>query len=207
MFLGFAVGWIVGWPIIIGSCVVIGYFMLKEEKTRSLEFKNRCDELGVIYKPHLSDEAREFYIGVSEEKGTVLMQFRISTNHVEEIFFALREVLNVELSLDDNSIYKAGPLAALTSAAIGGVAFGGAGAIVGLLTTSHVRRGKIGNLILKLRMNNIDTPLIQVAFIVKPAKSSSSDTIARLELAEKWTNLIEVLRYRIAESQLANQKA
>lgn len=201
IYLGFKIGWTEGFVLIAGSIILAGIFSSRNKKSIIQKFNSRCQELGIDYKPHHSDSERDLLIGVSEGKGTILTWCRDSGYEIEENYFDLHDVLNVELSLDDNSIYKAGPISALTAAAIGGVAFGGAGAIVGSLTTGHVGKGKISSLVLKLRVNDIETPLIQIHFITKPLKLSSKDATTRLEIAEKWTNLIEVMRHRIAEKQ------
>jgi len=199
IYIGFESGWIEGSILIIGSIVLIGVISAKKQKSLLSRFESRCRDLGLEYKPHHSDPERDLLIGISENDGTVLAWCRVSDYEIYEKYIDLHDVLNVELSLDDNAIYKAGPIAALSAAAIGGAAFGGAGAIVGSLTTNQVGKGKISSLVLKLLINDIDTPMIQIPFVLKPIKLASKDGAARLEIAEKWTNLIEVMRHRIAE--------
>jgi hypothetical protein len=199
VYLIFAVHWVVGLVVIIGSIYVSVVALSKREKGIASEFEASCQQHRVTYKPNYSDSGRDFFLGLSEEDATLLVQFRVSDDKVKERLINLREILNVELVVNDLSVYKAGPIASLTAAAIGGAAFGGAGAIVGSLTSGHISRGKIGNATLKLRANDIDEPLIEIPFVNKPIKASSTESKARLSLAEKWTNLIEVMRFRLAQ--------
>ena len=124
----------------------------------------------------------------------------------EDKLIDVHKVLNVELSIDDKTVYKAGSIASLAGAAVGGVTFGGAGAIVGSLTSARKNTGKISNLSIKLRINDTNNPLLEINFIDKPTKSSNEDVIKKMKVAEKWTNLIEVMRHRIAESKSTPQK-
>ncbi len=199
VYLVFAVNWVLGLIVIIGSGIGIGMMMSQIAKDMASEFEGLCQQHCVIYKPNYSDSKREFRLGLSEDDATILVQFRASDYEIKERLIKLREILNVELVVNDLSVYKAGPIASLSAAAIGGVAFGGAGAIVGSLTSGHVGRGKIGNVTLKLRANDIDEPLIEIPFVRKSVKASSAESQTRLSLAEKWTNLIEVMRFRLAQ--------
>lgn len=200
VYLVFAVHWVVGLAVIIGSVYVAVVALLKRGKDVASEFEASCQQHRVTYKPNYSDPARDFFLGLSEEDATLLVQFRVTDYKVKARLIKLREILNVELVVNDLSVYKAGPIASLSAAAIGGVAFGGAGAIVGSLTSGHVGHGKIGNVTIKLRANDIDEPLIEIPFVNKSVKASSAESQARLRLAEKWTNLIEVMRFRLAQS-------
>jgi hypothetical protein len=172
-------------------------------KDRVSEFEASCQQHRVSYKSNYSDSGRESFLGLSEEEAILLVQFRVTDYEVKERIIKLREILDVELVVNDRSVYKAGPIASLSAAAIGGIAFGGAGAIVGSLTSSRVGHGKIGNVALKLRANDIDEPFIEIPFITKSVKVSSVEAQARLDLAEKWTNLIQVIRFRLAQPPAA----
>jgi hypothetical protein len=199
IYLVFAVHWILGLIVIIGSIFGIGVITSRIAKDRVSEFEASCQQHRVSYKSNYSDSGREFFLGLSEEEAILLVQFRVTDYEVKERIIKLREILNVDLVVNDLSVYKAGPIASLSAAAIGGVAFGGAGAIVGSLTSGYVGHGKIGNATLKLRANDIDEPLIEIPFVNKSVKASSAESQVRLGLAEKWTNLIEVMRFRLAE--------
>ncbi|MFC1844821.1 glycine zipper family protein, partial [Thermodesulfobacteriota bacterium] len=121
----------------------------------------------------------------------ILMRFPSSSLYIQDEFIDLQNVLNVELSINNNTVYKAGSIASLAGAAIGGLTFGGAGAIVGALTSGRIKKGNISSLALKLRMNDTSRPLIEINFINKPAKSSNKDVIAKMKIAEEYYTVLE----------------
>lgn len=183
--------------------IILALFTWRQRKRLRKEtesFAAVCNAHGVTYKPNHSDPHRAFFFGLSETSSTVVAQFRISDAELQVLKFDVSEVLNVELDVGDKAVYRAGPIATLSSAAVGGMAFGGAGAIVGSLASGQIGRGKLGAITLQLRVDDIEQPVIRIPFLPRPAKSSSADTKARLVLAEKWTNVIEVLRSRLAKA-------
>ena len=114
---------------------------------------------------------------------------------MQDVLVDIREVLNVELSIGNNTVYQGGPIASLAGAAVGGIVSGGFGAIVGSIAAGKIGSGKISDVTLNLRVNDINTPLVQVEFVPKRMKSSKAGPL--LKAAENWTNLIEVMRSRI----------
>jgi len=211
--LSFAVHPIPGLFLSIGSALagaVLSYQLKREMalyvRNSVSDFEATCKQHHVTYKANFSDTDLGFFLGLSEEDATLLICCRTNTLNVYEIkerCIKLREIINVELVVNDLSVYKAGPIASLSAAAIGGIAFGGAGAIVGSLTSGQVGHGKIGAATLKLRANNIEEPLIEVPFISRSIKASSIEAKKRVSLAEKWTNLIEVMRLRLGNLSAA----
>jgi len=215
-FFGTIVGWVSVWiPILLGISTVWAYSNAYAKSRAEVvkNFKIRCEKEGFTYKPGFSIETpkpkvkkaqeKTFLLGVSEEKNQILIQ--VTYEHdtmMQDWLINVRDVLSVELSLNNNAVYQAGPVASLAAAAAGGLTFGGAGAIVGSLTTGRVGAGKISELVLNLRMDSIDEPLTQIHFISDPVKYSAAQ--AELQLAEKWTNLIEVMRYRLANPDKNN---
>lgn len=172
-------------------------------------FKTRCKKDGLTFKSDFSIEVpdgKSFLIGVSEEKSQLLIGVidggGVMDGGIRDWFIDVKDVLSVELSLNDNSVYQAGSIASLAAAAVGGLTFGGSGAVVGSLTAGRMSAGEISELAINLRMDSVDWPLTKIRFISGPIKSSFVQP--ELELAEKWTNLIEVMRHRLANSDKNN---
>jgi len=196
LYLIYAAGWTVG-LIVVGGGFFLGVFMMGQRSNDLVsEFQEACQRHNVAYKSTYSDAEKEMFLGLSENDANILMQYRISNHGLTKNLVSVTDILNVELAINDLAVYKAGAIASLSAAAIGGIASGGAGAIVGSLAASQFGHGKVSSVTLKLRVNDLDQPLISIPFIRNPAKTSNSDTQACIELAEKWTNLIEVMRFR-----------
>lgn len=207
VFLYGAVSGLIYYPILAILLLVSSILMFGDKyERRALAFKIRCEEKGLTYKPGFSSARptprnpldKIFLIGVSEKDNTILIKTDTADDTDTDMLINVNEIIGVELSLNSNSVYQAGSIMSLAAAAVGGLTFGGAGAIVGSLTAGRKGVGKISELVLNLRMDSIDKPLEKIYFISKPAKASSAE--AELKLAEKWTNLIEVMRYRLANS-------
>ena len=210
-----AFGWIgvlwtfLGFGLLLVGVAFWGAINPASEHEEIKNFKTRCEESGLTYRPDLSIEisppesvmhsnCKRFLLGLSEEKSQILI--RAGEEHsMQDWLINVSDVLSVELSLNNNSVYQAGPIASLAAAAAGGLAFGGAGAVVGSLTAGRMGAGKISELVLNLRMDSVDKPLIKIHFISEPVKSSAAEE--KLQLAEKWINLIEVMRHRLADSR------
>ena len=183
---------------------------------KALAFKILCEEKGLTYKPDysnarptLSNPGKGLLIGISEKQSTILINTETQGTYVVgqdptdgARLINVKDIIGVELLLNSNSVYQAGSIMSLAAAAVGGLTFGGAGAIVGSLTAGRKGQGKISELVLNLRMDSIDKPLEKIYFISKPVKASAAET--ELDLAEKWTNLIEVMRYRLANQDKTN---
>lgn len=166
--------------------------------TQTGKFKNLCKKYKVSFNRELSVPSSRLFIGVSEKSKVVLMSFPskgFSGDRMQDVLVDIREVLNVELSIGNNTVYQGGPIASLAGAAVGGIVSGGFGAIVGSIAAGKIGSGKISDVTLNLRVNDINTPLVQVEFVPKRMKSSKAGPL--LKAAENWTNLIEVMRSRI----------
>jgi hypothetical protein len=57
---------------------------------------------------------------------------------------------------------------------------------------------------LRLRINDIELSHVEIPFLRKPLKASSDEARVRLQLAEHWTNVVEVLRFRAAQPEPLN---
>ena len=189
------------WPIVVAAAVglIIHGFVVQPQriKKQTEKFRALCEDRSTPFREDISDPPSGLFIGVAEETGTVLMSHPISKHQVRDACLNLHDVLDIELSIDQTPVYQAGPIAALSGAALGGAVFGGAGAIVGSVAASQAGKGKVGSIALKLRLDDLETPLVRVDFIAEPIKSSSASNL--LALAENWTNLIEVMRHRIGK--------
>lgn len=164
------------------------------------DFQSACLKVNVQYRADYSDGDRGLFLALSEAEGRFAVQVRAGLKDTwQQCHIDARRILDVELSINDQSVYKAGPVATLAGAAVGGLMFGGFGAVVGALSTTRAGAGKINSVTLKLRMDDISQPLVELPFILEPIKASSDEAKARMALAEKWTNLIQILRHRVTQ--------
>lgn len=163
-------------------------------REREQAFCRLCKEHGVDYKSEVSSPGHDLCIATSPDSETVIIRSPSPGPTGSTLKINVREILSVDLAVDEHSVYESGSV--LPGAAIGGLAFGGAGAIVGALATGGGRtKEEIRKISLRLRMNDLDTPLVVIDFLKSPTPWLTAQD--QLEAAEKWTNLIEVLRHRL----------
>ncbi|WP_342538500.1 SHOCT domain-containing protein [Sporosarcina sp. FSL K6-1540] len=83
--------------------------------------------------------------------------------------FSYNDIVSYELLEDDEVVTSGG----LRRAAVGGVLFGGAGAVVGAVT-GRKNKGVCNNMGIKLTVNNMSQPIVYISFIQTKTKTDSN---------------------------------
>ncbi|POV73733.1 SHOCT domain-containing protein, partial [Acinetobacter sp. ACNIH4] len=80
------------------------------------------------------------------------------------------------------------------SAAIGGLLFGGVGAVVGALT-SEKKEGKVKNIILRIIKNDVSHPTHEIIFLKEDIGFARDSIIVKPaeELMEKWKHKLNII--------------
>ena len=164
-----------------------------EKEQRSTAFDQLCKKHDMAYRAELSSSRRDLHIAVSHDSEIVMMHSASGTLKVR-----VRQILSVDLMVDDRTVYESGSV--LPGAVVGGLALGGAGAIVGALATSRGRtKDEIRRISLRLRVDDVNRPLVTLDFLSSPTAWDAAQS--QVEAAEQWTALIEVLRHRLAPAE------
>ena len=189
-------------------------------KTTGKKFTLRCQELGYTYKLGLSHGVYGFRIAVSPDGKSILIRTGHGLN-AAEYMLSVPEILNIELRVGESVVYRAGPITTLGAAALGGLAFGEGGAIVGALAAGKIGdNSKVSSVDLIFRINNPENPTVIIPFLknftgvpydmseleeeeaTESLRKIASDGFSAGELVkliEGWVNLVEVYRYRLAQ--------
>lgn len=114
--------------------------------------------------------------------------FKIKNNSCDKIF-NFSDIIDFELLEDDISVASGG----LGRALVGGIALGGAGAVVGAVTGKKVTKKKITKLIIKITLNDFDFPCIMITLIDKPIKTSSKDYQKAFNEAHQLLSILNVM--------------
>lgn len=186
--------------ILVGAVVLISVPITSrmEKEQTSVSFLQLCKRHELDYKSELSSSQHDLHIATSRDSETVMVRCPGPAPSGQTIKINIRQILGVDLAVDERSIYETGSV--LPGAVAGGLTFGGAGAIVGALATGGGRtREEIRSISLRLRMNDLNTPLVIINFLTSPTRWEMAQD--QVGAAEKWTNLIEVLRHRLATSE------
>ncbi len=106
-----------------------------------------------------------------------------------------RDILSSEIFMDGVSITKTDRSSQLGGALIGGLAFGGVGAIIGGLSGSTVSSTNIKDAILRLVINRTSNPIYDINFLHVNANTedNSDEYINAMQEIRHWQALMEVV--------------
>lgn len=114
--------------------------------------------------------------------------FKVKNASCDKIF-NFSDIIDFELLEDDISLASGG----LGRALVGGVALGGAGAVVGAVTGKKTTKRKVTKLIVKITMNDFDFPCIMISLINKPIKNTSKDYQKLFNEAHQIISMLNVM--------------
>lgn len=141
-----------------------------------------------------------FYLDATQNKFAIPTGVTL-TGKVKGIdIYNCKDIIDFELIEDDNSISKGGVGRAL----VGGVLFGGVGAIVGS-STAHKKKETCTKLQIKITMNNIDNPVVYISLIDYEVKKNSLSYKINVSLAQEILSLLDVL-CQANKSNMLNEK-
>lgn len=162
-------------------------YRYKSPKTRKAEKYADIDRLAADYdldELHVSRKDGSA-IGLSFDAGQIILG---SISSVRQ--FPFSKIMSVEILSGDVSISKTNRGSQLAGAAIGGLVFGGLGALAGGLTASKRSNDRIGNLSLKVAVNDREDPFYLISLFdagsKKGVEQKSTKGRAATMLAERW---------------------
>jgi hypothetical protein len=109
------------------------------------------------------------------------------------IIYNYSDILQSELVIDNEIITRHSNSSAIGRAAIGGLLFGGVGAIVGGATSSSRQTAKVNSIELKITMNDMKFPVWRIAFLATPVMRNSVFFKRAYINAERWQGIITVI--------------
>lgn len=119
-------------------------------------------------------------------------------NGISTVTKSYSDILDFELQEDNESVIKGGTGRALA----GGLLFGGVGAIVGSATGNRKTNSIAQKMTLVIRLNDMNTPMIQIPLIKSPTKRNSTLYSLNRKIAEEAISVLNV----IANGELENNK-
>lgn len=106
-------------------------------------------------------------------------------------WYSFDDLVNYELLEDDSVVVSGG----VGQALIGGLAFGGAGAIAGGVTGTRKQKKKIESLIIKVTLNNFKVPCICIPIITKAVKVGTKDYFQATTEAQQVLSMLDVITH------------
>jgi hypothetical protein len=121
--------------------------------------------------------------------GSISSRINRLKNNAKPGLYNYEDILSFELLEDGEMITSGG----LGSAAVGGIVFGGAGAIVGAVTGKKKSKSICTSLSLKITVNDKENPVEYIEFINSPTKKNGFLYKFALENAQKCSSLLEII--------------
>lgn len=119
----------------------------------------------------------------------------LATTSHKKGYYRYTDLVSYELLEDDDQVTSGG----LGSAVVGGVLFGGVGAIVGSTSGKKTTKKVINNLSIKMTVNDLDHPLVVIQLINKKTKTKSKEYQAAINTAHKILSVLEIITKKSEE--------
>lgn len=155
--------------------------------------KVTSDEIRQSIKDSVGEEVMNFkptkLIGATIQFDDVNKKMLIPGSFSNQDVFNYRDVVGYELIEDGNTLTSGG----LGRAVVGGVLFGGAGAVVGAVTGKKKNREFCTNLKIKLTVNDMDQPVVYITFIHEKTKTSSTVYGSAYNNAQECLSVLQLI--------------
>ncbi|MDP8269148.1 MAG: hypothetical protein P9L97_10500 [Candidatus Tenebribacter davisii] len=137
---------------------------------------------------------KNLFIGFDETNRKVIIGgYNDKTKKVDYHLIFVRDILSLEIIENGKGLLSTSSNKNILGlAAIGGIMFGGAGAVVGAITGS-VAGSKINEISIKIFINDIDKPYVGINLLEKSVSKGSDKYNEVLELANNVYGMINVL--------------
>lgn len=132
-----------------------------------------------------------FYVDTEKQ------QFKVGGYRNAANVFDFNQVSSYELVESDHTITSGG----LGRSAVGAVAFGGVGAVVGALTGGKKTKKVVENFKIKINLKSIETPVVYVELLIGKTKTNS---LIYKDALEKADNILSILDYYSIQKENIN---
>lgn len=143
------------------------------------------------------DEGRGKVCLIAWDKKTSIPEFRV---------FGLKDLLSTEIYEDGQAVTRTSRSSQLGSALVGGLLFGGLGAVVGGLSGKTVAADKVKSICLRVMVNDTARPIHEVQFLLLEVKRDSSVYKETIKNVRHWNSILEILIKRADQADKENQK-
>lgn len=190
-----------GYLCIKCSIDLCGYTYTTDLKNKTIEMINQDMALYKVRRDLLasfkSTKKVGNYIDFDEERELLVIEEVLFGKRKRPCIFEFKEIVEVELLEDGDTITKGG----LGSAALGGLLFGGVGAIVGGVTGARKTKSIVNKLQVKITLNNFNAPRLIIDLLEIPTMTNSSIYKTAYDYASEIMSTFAIIEQR---KELAN---
>ncbi|WP_165571646.1 hypothetical protein, partial [Cytobacillus praedii] len=171
----------------------INSYLRKNELENMKKFISNDYSNGIIYDEH-QDEVLLITKKFTKNDGSFEFEFKK---------FSSEKINKFEISMDNQTVYKTDRASQLFGTAVGVVALGGIGAIIGGLSGQKNNNEIIKSIQLKLLIDDIDSPSHKISFLSNVDQytgkvnngypKDSSEVRVAIKNIERWQGILEIL--------------
>ena len=183
--------------VILGILIGIGKIVATSKKKKDIEAK-LCELSDFEASQKVVGEDGETGIALDEQRKKVCL-IKHNAGNIDLSVISYRDLLASEICEDGTSVTKASRVSQVGTALVGGLLFGGVGAVVGGLTGKKSTSDKIKRIDLRLTVNRTQAPIHDVNFMNEEGKKGGLIYNNAVQKARHWHGLIEVLIRRADE--------
>jgi len=137
-------------------------------------------------------------IGVNDANNTICLA-SMGRDGDTAVAFPVKSVLAAEVFEDGESIIRSSRVSQAAGAAIGGLVFGGAGAVVGALSGSKTSSTHARQLDLRLLVDDVSNPNFDVRFLAFPMSKKRREYADASKSVRHWQGVIKVMMERVRD--------
>ncbi len=189
------------WILILGLIVAIALTpMAKHEKAKQEKKKKGIKDQKFSLRSR-ANEIKDFTISNFTVNRT--NDYAIATDNVSHRFcivtattkkvYDFKDLLEVELIKNGESITKTSRSSQLIGTVVGGVLLGGVGAVIGGLSGKKENINSINSIELRLVLNSTQSSVFDFVFFKRYDKNDSKDAKVYLDKAHMWNNIMKAI--------------
>ncbi|MGY3839490.1 hypothetical protein ACWNPK_20510 [Bacillus atrophaeus] len=195
--------WAVIVLLIIAAFFIVGEIVSDKQKSDGNNDLKEIELAGKFpssYKFFINPDNNKKITLVEPENKFVIHQF--NGGSLEEKIVPFNQIIEAEISIDDNIITKVSRGSQMTGAVVGGLAAGGIGALVGGLSSNKTETKHFKKIDLKLKLEDFSTPIFRFDFLpsktdfglenVKGFKQDDQKVKEALSNVEVWQGIMEI---------------
>jgi len=180
--------WIVGFffLIIVGLCIKQSI-----DNKHKNEMVKVLEEQGFNVTQKFMGTDGNSGIAIDEDSGKIALINRLPNILMDVILY--RDIISSEVTVDGNSISKTERGNQLGGAVVGGLLFGGVGAVIGGLSGSKKNVEQVNRIDLNIIINNTKSPIHRVCFLNVECKKSDGIYKKYMNQATHWHALLSAV--------------
>jgi len=164
----------------------------KTSPDKSIEEIKKLNDFTISQCIKVPDPVISTVVAVDNDRHKVVFAYNDGSNISIEMFSA-SDILESELIENNQSVIKTSRSSQVAGAAVGGILFGGLGAVVGGVTGKKVETVVVDTVGVRVTVNNLASPVRNYYFLNSPVPKNSPQYNSAISQATHWHGVFSAL--------------